>query len=167
LDRDGGYSTFNIPEASRRALEDAGRIISSNGLEKHREAKPLSQAVHWRGLSSGQAARVETTVRSLWEQYQNTGVLQLHEFDGGLELRVPGRTKGNVVHSVLEEYGPDAAYAYFGDDYTDEDAFEALGNRGLRVLVRQNQRESYADIRIEPPDEFLEFLQRWRRTNNT
>jgi len=51
--------------------------------------------------------------------------------------------------------------AYLGDDITDEDAFQALGNRGLKVLVRQEPRQTLADIQIKPPDDLFKFLDKW------
>jgi trehalose 6-phosphate phosphatase len=51
--------------------------------------------------------------------------------------------------------------AYLGDDVTDEDAFKALANKGLRALVREQLRETVADIWLIPPVELREFLKRW------
>jgi trehalose-phosphatase len=82
-------------------------------------------------------------------------------FDGGVELRVPGRDKGTVVNAVLDEIAGTVAAAYLGDDQTDEDAFRALGDRGLKVLVRPEMRASEADLWLEPPDELLNFLDQW------
>lgn len=59
---------------------------------------------------------------------------------------------------------PSAAIAYLGDDLTDEDAFQALDTRGLRVLVRDALRPTAADIWLQPPDELLDFLRSWRQT---
>jgi trehalose-6-phosphatase len=51
--------------------------------------------------------------------------------------------------------------AYLGDDYTDEDAFEAIKNRGVGILVRKEFRLTRADIWLEPPEELLFFLGNW------
>jgi len=51
--------------------------------------------------------------------------------------------------------------AYLGDDLTDEDAYKALGNKGLKVLVGAKSRKSLADIQINPPVELLAFLDKW------
>lgn len=90
------------------------------------------------------------------------GGLELLEFDGGVELRVSGRNKGSVVREVLAEEPTDAAVAYLGDDWTDEDAFRALRGRGLGVLVRDELRPTAAELWIRPPHQLVEFLDRWR-----
>jgi trehalose-phosphatase len=84
-----------------------------------------------------------------------------HDFDGGIELRVPGRHKGFVVDAVLSEMGRETAAAYLGDDSTDEDAFKAIRGRGIGVLVRPQYRATAADFWLKPPEELLEFLERW------
>jgi trehalose-6-phosphatase len=66
--------------------------------------------------------------------------MELLEFDGGIEMRMPGRDKGDAVRTILDEIGPEAPVAYLGDDATDERAFLALGTRGLSVLVRPESR---------------------------
>jgi trehalose-6-phosphatase len=63
---------------------------------------------------------------------------------------------------VLAETPEDAAVAYLGDDFTDEDAFVAVKPRGLAVLVRPEFRETAADVWIRPPRELIAFLKRWR-----
>jgi trehalose-phosphatase len=87
--------------------------------------------------------------------------LQLKEFDGGIELRIPGRDKGYAVASALGEMGEEVAAAYLGDDFTDEDAFRAIQGKGLSVLVREEFRPTDADVWIIPPRELLDFLGRW------
>jgi len=51
--------------------------------------------------------------------------------------------------------------AYLGDDLTDEDAFAAMGNRGLSILVRGEVRRSCARFWLRPPEELLHFLDEW------
>ena len=85
----------------------------------------------------------------------------LREFDGGLEIRINTIDKGTAVQKIVEGAPKDSAIAYLGDDDTDEDAFKALGDRGISVLVSDRHRETLADLRIEPPEELLDFIRRW------
>ena len=85
-------------------------------------------------------------------------------FDGGVEIRVSNTDKGYAVKSILGASSPDAAVAYLGDDLTDEDAFQALKDRGLRVLVRPQHRPTAADLWLKPPEELGEFLHQWLLT---
>ncbi len=130
------------------------------------EHKPGCTAMHWRGLTAEQTESIRDLVHRRWQwlESQRDGDLLWHEFGGGIELRVPGRNKGDVVRAVLAEADPRAAAAYLGDDRTDEDAFRALEGRGLAVLVRPEYRPTATDLWIRPPEELLAFLADWRKT---
>jgi trehalose-phosphatase len=118
-------------------------------------------ALHWRGCEPEIIAEVRDTVsEELAGLARRTG-LKLLEFEEGLELRVPGRTKAHVVETILQETGQDAAMAYLGDGLTDEDAFRAMKGKGLTALVRPEDRPTAADFWIKPPHELLEFLWLW------
>src|SRR5690606_28001707 len=59
--------------------------------------------------------------------------------------------KGRAVEFLLERLNlarPHVLPIYVGDDLTDEDAFEALGERGIGVLVGSPDRPTYADYRL-------------------
>jgi trehalose-phosphatase len=124
------------------------------------EEKPVSLALHWRGLAEEARGELAGRVGPLWEDLARESGLLLHAFDGGLELRVPGWDKGLAVRAIEEEE-PEAVLVYCGDDLTDEDAFAALGPSGIGVLVRSRARDTAADYRISPPQELLRFLQAW------
>jgi trehalose-6-phosphatase len=64
----------------------------------------------------------------------------------------------------LQKRPPETADAYLGDDLTDEDAFRALRERGLGVLVRTEPCPSAASLHLVPPRPLLEFLQQWHQT---
>jgi trehalose-phosphatase len=125
------------------------------------ELKPASRAIHWRGRSSITANLIRARVDAHWRE-RRAG-LQWHEFDGGIELRAPQFDKGRAVATILDELEPDSTFAFLGDDVTDEDAFNAIGTRGLSVLVRVKWRATAADVWIKPPGELLDFLARWKR----
>ncbi|MEE8577700.1 MAG: trehalose-phosphatase, partial [candidate division Zixibacteria bacterium] len=75
--------------------------------------------------------------------------------------RPAGIDKGSAVKTLLAEHDPEVRAAYLGDDTTDEDAFRAISDRGLAVLVRNKARTTDAHIRLAPPRELLEFLDCW------
>jgi trehalose-phosphatase len=85
----------------------------------------------------------------------------VHAFDGGLELRPKNRGKSDVVQQLLQESSNDTPVAYLGDDLSDEEAFKTLGDRALKVLVREQWRPTLADVHLIPPDELLKFLDQW------
>lgn len=129
------------------------------------ERKPLSVALHWRGLSPGKIEAIRAMALDYLPRLIKGTDLALHEFDGGVELRPRGITKASVVETILAEVRTEAV-AYLGDDFTDEDAFAALRGRGLGVLVRDELRETKADLWLRPPDELLDFLRRWERATS-
>lgn len=131
-------------------------------LGKRLERKPGCLAVHVRGVEEKEASTILDRVRGKWAELAGKEGLLIKRFNGGLEIRVPGPDKGYAVRTVLKETGSDKiAVAYLGDDLTDEDAFRALGENGLSVLVRPEPRETLAQAYIRPPGELLEFLRKW------
>lgn len=146
------------------------------------ERKPAALAYHVRGLPEQQGAALLEQVRGRWQPVAVAHGLVLHPFECGLELRAPGVDKGTVVRRLLAEHPSGTACAYLGDDLTDEDAFRALAEpvdhvptgsvraagvpitdaHTLGVLVRQEWRETAARAWLQPPQQVLDFLQRWR-----
>jgi trehalose-phosphatase len=158
---DGRREPAELNLDARDRLERAATLARERAPADRIEIKPASVAVHVRGFSEDAAAALLDGVRAAWTGL--TGVsLQVHDFDGGLELRAQGRDKGTAVREILSEEPAGSAIAYLGDDLTDEDAFRALGDRGLSVLVRAELRPTSADLWIQPPEELFEFLRRWR-----
>lgn len=161
LHPDGSYEVAKFSAEQVAALESAAQSLQAGGLGGRTEIKTGGVAVHWRGLSPDEGATIESKVRNLWAPPMNEHGMKLLAFDGGLELRAPGRNKGNAVTAILAEAGPDAAAAFLGDDPTDEDAFRAIKGRGLAVLVRTEPRPTLADVWLRPPEELTNFLRGW------
>lgn len=158
---DGRYELAPSNSLSIAALIEAhtwaGALIP---LGARLERKPASLAVHWRGAAPERASAINAAVRTHWTDTAPT-LLELHSFDGGIELRAPGRDKGYAVRTLLEEIDPGSIAAYLGDDLTDEDALGALAGHGLGVLVRPELRPTAARLWLRPPDELVAFLERW------
>ncbi len=159
--RDGRYDAPMVPEQWRHALTEARDACLSIAGEDRCEFKPASVAVHWRGQENGLREDVERKLLPLWTGIASRLKLELQQFDGGMELRCPGRDKGASVRTILSESPPGAVAAYLGDDRTDEDAFAAIRGRGVAVLVRKELRDTNADLWLTPPEELLEFMDLW------
>ena len=136
----------------------------TRGYSERSEHKPGSVALHWRGMDAPEIRQMREQIEPKWSLIAEGWGLCLNEFDGGLELRVPGRNKGHAVETILDEMGEGAAAAYLGDDATDEDAFRSIKGKGLGILVRERLRPTVADIWIRPPEELLDLLTRWSQT---
>lgn len=158
----GGRRAAEVPPEARRVLDGAARAVVDSLGPDRLEVKPFGIAVHVRGLDRDEAAFALRAIEERWRPHVGAHGLALHRFDGGLELRAGARTKADAVREALGgEEGPFAA-AYLGDDLTDEDAFRAMRGLGAAVLVRDELRETAADLWIRPPHELIEFLESWR-----
>ncbi len=161
LKPDGSYEVGALSHQQQAGLLLAAKALRANGLGPHTELKPGSIAVHWRGLGTPDAEEINTRVRRLWRPLLADYSFILIDFDGGLEIRVPGRNKGDAVETILRESGRDAAVAYLGDDTTDEEAFRALRGKGLTVLAGPQFRPTAAEIWLQPPQELIRFFEEW------
>ncbi len=161
---DGNYVIASLDEHTRQALSQAKEHIKSLKLTKYCEQKPVSLALHWRGLSSDIADSIQAQVLNYWQDLEKSSNLKVHDFDGGIEIRVNGKDKGTAVNSIIKDLEENVPIAYLGDDYTDEDAFKVLSQRGLNVLVREQLRLTHADMWIKPPEELINFLYKWQQS---
>jgi trehalose-phosphatase len=160
---DGSYEVDAPDMQYRLALQRARRAFITQGLAERIESKPASIAVHWRGLNPSQQSAISVEVHRVCDPLVTEEAMELLAFDGGLELRAPGKNKGDAVRSILAEAPENAAVAYLGDDHTDEYAFRAIKGRGLAVLVRPERRPTAADAWLKPPEELVRFLRDWLR----
>lgn len=165
LDSAGRYSVEQISQTALHclvAVDDwTPQIELAGGWV---ESKPGAVAIHWRGLSARRADSIREIIRGVWRVEQLDRTLEWHNFDGGIELRAPGCSKGRVVATVVGESTDNGPCAYLGDDATDEEAFAAVRGRGIGVLVGAVHRASAADLWIQPPGQLIEFLLRWSRS---
>jgi len=171
---DGTREDMAISQEAQDAISIAHQRAIEGGFLRQCECKPASIAVHWRGMDPDEQNELASKVRDLWGELSESPApesngdrcpqsppLCWHEFDGGVELRVSGRDKGDAVRTMLSELGNECMIAYAGDDWTDEDAFAALGDRGLSILVRPDFRKTCATLWLESSEELVEFLTRW------
>lgn len=158
---DGQSPEVFLPELAQTGLNNARLWIIDQELSDFCENKPASLAIHWRGLSSDQINELHDRVQAGWQSIASVHKLEIHPFNGGLELRCPGRDKGTAIVSILEKVGPEVPVAFLGDDITDEDGFAVVKNRGIGVLVSNEVRQTKATLQISPPTELLDFLYKW------
>lgn len=149
-----------IPKQSE-GLKLAEEWAQKTQLPARLERKPAGLAFHWRGLDDETARTIRSQINSEWEKRALDYNLKLLPFDCGLELKPAEIDKGHAVQQIFADLHQPAAVAYLGDDLTDEDAFEALGELGLAVLVRKEVRKTSADLWLKPPAELLDFLARF------
>ena len=157
---DGSNEIARVDARLLAAVETACNLVACEGFSHLAERKTAGIAVHWRGREQI-SEHVVQRMRRIWSMIPDRNDLRFAPFDGGIEIRVAVKDKGDAVRSILNEMGPGVAMAYLGDDVTDEDAFGALTRRGLNVLVRNAYRPTLADAWIKPPVGLLSFLRAW------
>jgi trehalose-phosphatase len=163
---DGRYQVLDLDEKVVAGLAEIDNMAIRGGHEERIERKPGCLALHWRGLDPGSVERMRRIVREDWERITTDGGLLVAEFNGGIEIRAPGRHKGDAVRAVLEEEPEGTVAAYLGDDRTDEDAFKAMKGHGLGILVAGDSRPSEASVRLSAPEGILDFLCRWAKARS-
>lgn len=163
LSADGKYHIASIDDYTKQALDEAKDFLASSKLLDYCEYKPVSIALHWRGLTPELADSIRLIIIDNWNKLTEKTKLEIHSFDGGIELRVPGKNKGTAVKYIISGISEESAIAYLGDDLTDEDAFQAIKSRGLSILVRKELRPTSADLWLKPPEELIEFLYNWKQ----
>ena len=160
LGLDGTYE-LTISKEIKLLLQQTIDWSREQLLERHTEIKPSSIAFHWRGMDFEAQHVLEQKILTYYRSEIGDSVMHLHSFDGGLEIRPHDIHKGTAINNILTRYDTDTVIAYLGDDLTDEDAFEVLADKGLKVLVNTAKRPTKADIQLTPPDELLDFIDRW------
>jgi trehalose-phosphatase len=163
---DGAYRLSGASEPVRRVLDGVAAELARLGYADALERKEGSLAVHWRNLSPAEQVSLDLTARAVFSrQLGNEDNLSVLPFESGVELRANDHTKAHAVEALLASVygGEQAVAAYLGDDTTDEDAFGALGARGLSLLVREEPRPSLAGYWLRPPAQLLGFLDDWLR----
>jgi alpha,alpha-trehalase len=124
------------------------------------EDKKFSIALHYRLVAEENVPRMERAVDQAVAENP-----QLRKAHGKKVFEVRPQLewdKGKAVLWLLEALELDSADVvplYIGDDVTDEDAFAALQDRGLGVLVTESPRETHASLSLRDTNEVGEFLE--------
>lgn len=158
---DGSYHCAEVSDEDQKLLAEAEKRITAAGLLSHVELKLGGIAIHWRGLPPAEAGHVQRLAVEAWSSLAERSALKLLQFEAGLELRVARPDKGDAVRSVLADLEQHVPIAYLGDDLTDEDAFLVLNEHGLSILVREEYRQTVAGAWIKPPQQLVDFFERW------
>jgi trehalose 6-phosphate phosphatase len=125
------------------------------------EDKGLSVVLHVRGATKADRLHARTRFQALAAPPLSEGVLRVQPGDEMIEL-LPNIewTKGDAVRCIQRHVETQRRQPvwpiYIGDDATDEDAFEAIGDAGLTIGV--SHRASGAAFRVADPSHVEQFL---------
>ncbi|MFT4157539.1 MAG: trehalose-phosphatase [Microbacterium sp.] len=150
-----GYqeSAASEHDGEREQLWDATRPIIDRYEGVELEPKAFGMGVHTRRAAVGVEAAVFAEVDEMvaarfghWRRRQGDRVL---EFSSRLE------GKDAAIRTLRERFAA-TGILFAGDDVTDEDAMQALGERDLGVRVGEG--ESAAELRVGGPQEIAVLL---------
>jgi trehalose-phosphatase len=124
------------------------------------ESKKYAFAVHYRLVADADYPTLEAAVNAVEPAYPT-----LRKKGGKKVFEILPRMdwdKGKAVLWLLEALelnDPRVLPCYLGDDLTDEDAFRALRERGLGILVAETPGETQAHFALRDVAEVRTFLQ--------
>src|SRR6266545_4950917 len=123
------------------------------------ERKCFSIAAHYRKVNERDFPKLERGVSEIAARHR-----ELRKIDGKKVYELLPKIdwdKGKAVLWLLEKLGlehPNTRPIYIGDDRTDEDAFRALEQRGVGILVSEEPRVTAASYSLRDPSEVERFL---------
>jgi trehalose 6-phosphate phosphatase len=123
------------------------------------ERKRFSIAAHYRKVSENDFPKLERAVSEVAAWHR-----ELRRMEGKKVYELLPYTdwdKGKAVLWLLENLGLEHGKVrpiYIGDDRTDEDAFRALEQRGVGILVTEQPRPTAASYSLHDPTEVERFL---------
>ncbi|OBK44171.1 trehalose-phosphatase [Mycobacterium sp. 1081908.1] len=152
-----------VPVLEEAAAELRDRLGSIPGIAV--EHKRFGVAVHYRNAARDRVGEVTAAVRAAGQR----DALRVTTGREVIELRPDmDWDKGKTLRWVLEHLGGSAPLVpvYLGDDITDEDAFDAISDDGVPILVRHNEdgdRTTAARFALDTPAQAAEFTDRLAR----
>jgi len=153
------------PEEAERFLEPIARVADElreavsdiPGAEV--EQKTFSVAIHFRQVQPHDVERLDQRVAETVRRHE---VLRRSRGKKVIEVQpVADWDKGRAVEWLLAHtaLGEGRRFPlYVGDDLTDEDAFSALSEHGIGIVVRGGVRFTLADYALEDPQDVRRFL---------
>jgi len=125
------------------------------------EDKGLTASIHYRQVARKELRRMKNIFEKVVKPYVNSGRIRLIRGKKVFEIR-PSTVwdKGKAALWIIDVIDPKKKLTpvYIGDDRTDEDAFLALKDRGITVLVSKRPRKSNAKFFLKNVAEVKKFL---------
>jgi alpha,alpha-trehalase len=156
IDMQKGNEFLPFLDTAQDRLEKSLADIPGAAIER----KKFSIAIHYRNVKQGKEKPVKDAVRTVQTEHSGLRITQGKKV---LELQPDiDWHKGKALTWLMEKLSlsHDTYYPmYLGDDITDEDAFEALKNKGTGIVVKGSFHSTSADFVLENPKETAEFLE--------
>jgi trehalose 6-phosphate phosphatase len=152
----------SIPVLDEAAAELADQLGHIPGVMV--EHKRFGVAVHYRNAARDRVGEVAAAVRSAGQRT----ALRVTTGREVIELRPnvdwdKGKTLRWVLDCIRDDEQPDPLLPiYFGDDITDEDAFDAVHDDGIAIVVRHTDdgdRATAANYALDNPEQVRAFTE--------
>ena len=160
-----GRTWEHLTKTSPKWQDDVQPILekyAANTPGAHVEVKDYSLVWHFRGASPYYAQKNLVILRKILRRYIASYGLEMHTGDKILEIKPSDVNKGAAANQLMNEWsekrGPIDFILCIGDDYTDEDMFEALPLSAYTVRVGRGQ--TAARLRAKTADEAQSLLKR-------
>lgn len=142
-----------IDSASKKKFASVKGILFQN--------KGYGFTLHFRNVQEKAHPKLKKSFKELVRKLDKRDKLEIIPGALVLEARPKGWDKGRTVKMILKRQGfraKDPVF-YFGDDFTDEDAFKALAPNAFTFLVSEKRRRTAARFWLKDPNEVRCFLQ--------
>jgi alpha,alpha-trehalase len=147
-----------LPSLNKAERELKDKVKGLKGVRFER--KSFAIAVHYRQASEEILPELEKRMKAVAEHYPD-----LVETTGKKIFELRPKTnwdKGKALLYLLGKMHIDDSRTvplYIGDGTTDEDAFQAVADRGIGILVSENSRPTAASYIVRDPGEVTTFLE--------
>src|SRR5207244_2601674 len=150
-----------LSDSMQQTLRELARQAPDGIPGARVERKHFSIAVHYRNVRENDVPKVERAVGEVAARH-----CELRRINGKKVyelLPAIDWDKGKAVIWLLETLGLESRSGgirpiYIGDDSTDEDAFRALDQRGIGILVTEQSQPTAARYSLRDPAEVERFL---------
>jgi alpha,alpha-trehalase len=157
LRRQLGTAYLSVLDTAEAELREALDEIPGAQLER----KHFSVAAHYRNVAENDALRVALAVDGVAARHSELRRIngkKVYELLPGIDW-----DKGKALMWLLEELGLESRSSricpiYIGDDSTDEDAFRAIKQVGIGILVSEQPQPTAATYSLKNPAEVEQFL---------
>jgi trehalose 6-phosphate phosphatase len=125
------------------------------------ERKRYSIAVHYRRVAEQNRPEAERRTQIVQSRHRHKLRISSGKCVDDFQPKIDWH-KGRALDWVLETASlkPEKVFPlYIGDDITDEDAFRAIRDRGVGIIVREKNRPTEARYALNSPSEVGDFLE--------
>ncbi|MEE9203367.1 MAG: trehalose-phosphatase [Nitrospirales bacterium] len=157
LQYEQGVQFIPVLDQAEKALRERLSTVQGTIIEH----KKYSVAVHYRLVADNDLTAVQEAVNAVLSCHpglRKTEGKKVYELQPRIDWN-----KGKAVLWLLQKLQFDKTAClpiYIGDDITDEDAFNALEDFGVGIVVGRTPRPTAARYALASPDEVREFLRR-------